>query len=200
MSFMPAAAATGWYTPNPQMSPAVEEGGADLQDRTRRARQSRLEEGAMAGLGLRVAVGSLGQPVGRGEDEDVVGVRVGPENLFEVATTGLVFDAPRFRILAFHLDETEEVDGVKLGDHPRMRRMYSNIGRNMGEGRLQMPVSDDRKGDITTRKDEIHAWQHSIDPKEREKYNQPAIQTELAALYKEEVGSEPVVGAGGRTL
>ncbi len=91
------------------------------------------------------------------------------------------------------------VDGVKLGDHPRMRRMYSNIGRNMGEGRLQMPVSEERGGDIQTRMDEIHSWQHG-DAKEQEKYKRPAIQKELAGLYREQYGSAPIVGSEGRTL
>ena len=53
-------------------SRAGEEGGADVLNRMRRAGQRRLEEGAVAGLGHRIAVGSLGQPVGGGEDEDVV--------------------------------------------------------------------------------------------------------------------------------
>lgn len=100
--------------------------------------------------------------------------------------------------IAKWLDESE-LDDIKLGDHPHMRRLFANIGANMGEDRLHMPLTEDRKGDIKGRKDEIHAWQHGT-PQEQEKYKSPAIQKELEKLYREEVGDQPIVGREMRTL
>ncbi len=96
--------------------------------------------------------------------------------------------------------ENAEVDGVKLGDHPEMRRIFSAIGRTMGEDRLHAPGGGDRTGTIQGRIDEIHSWQHSSKPEEREQYKTDAVQAELRELYRRLEGGKPIVGAEGRTV
>ncbi len=70
----------------------------------------------------------------------------------------------------------------------------------MGEDRLHPPGGGEQRKSAQERIDEIHSWQHSGDPKEREKYRSDATQTELRGLYQRLEGDGPIVGAGGRTL
>ena len=106
------------------------------------------------------------------------------------------FGGERFAVFV----ENAEVDGVKLGDHPEMRRIFAAIGRAMGEDRLHAPEGGEQGKSAQERIDEIHSWQHSEDPKEREKYGSDAVQAELRGLYQRLEGDRPIVGAGGRTL
>ncbi|MFB3149907.1 MAG: hypothetical protein ACE10M_04985 [Alphaproteobacteria bacterium] len=106
------------------------------------------------------------------------------------------FGGERFAVFV----ENAEVGAVKLGDHPEMRRIFAAIGRAMGEDRLHAPGGGEHGKSAQERIDEIHSWQHSEDPKEREKYGSDAAQAELRGLYRRLEGDGPIVGAGGRTL
>ena len=106
------------------------------------------------------------------------------------------FGGERFAVFV----ENAEVGGVKLGDHPEMRRIFAAIGRAMGEDRLHAPGGGEQGKSAQDRIDEIHSWQHSSDPKESEKYKTDAVQAELRGLYQRLEGDRPIVGAGGRTL
>ncbi len=106
------------------------------------------------------------------------------------------FGGERFAVFV----ENAEVGGVKLGDHPEMRRIFAAIGRAMGEDRLHAPGGGEQGKSAQERIDEIHSWQHSDDPKESEKYKTDAVQAELRGLYQRLEGDRPIVGAGGRTL
>ncbi len=106
------------------------------------------------------------------------------------------FGGERFAVFV----ENAEVGGVKLGDHPEMRRIFAAMGRAMGEDRLHAPGGGEQGKSAQERIDEIHSWQHSEDPKEREKYGSDATQAELRGLYQRLEGDRPIVGAGGRTL
>ncbi len=106
------------------------------------------------------------------------------------------FGGERFAVFV----ENAEVGGVKLGDHPEMRRIFSAIGRAMGEDRLHAPGGGEQGKSAQERIDEIHSWQHSEDPVLCEKYKSDPVQAELQGLYRRLEGDGPIVGAGGRTL
>lgn len=106
------------------------------------------------------------------------------------------FGGGRFAVFV----ENAEVGGVKLGDHPEIRRIFAAIGRAMGEDRLHAPGGGEQGKSAQERIDEIHSWQHSNDPNESEQYKTDAVQAELRGLYQRLEGDGPIVGAGGRTL
>jgi hypothetical protein len=92
--------------------------------------------------------------------------------------------------------ESQEVGGVKLGDHPAFVRAFAAVGRSMGE---DLPLSGGGEaggGSLQARIDSLHALQDS-DP---QKYASRAVQGELQSLYGRLYGGQPVVGAEGRRL
>jgi hypothetical protein len=92
--------------------------------------------------------------------------------------------------------ESQEVGGVKLGDHPAFVRAFAAIGRSMGE---DVPLSGEGAsggGSLHARIDALHALQDS-DP---QKYATRAVQSELQSLYGRLYGGQPVVGSEGRRL
>lgn len=96
----------------------------------------------------------------------------------------------------FEFLEGQEVDGVKLGDHPAFVRAFAAIGRAMGE---DLPLSGESAqggGGLQARIDALHALQDS-DPR---KYASRAVQSELQSLYARLYGGQPVVGSEGRRL
>ncbi|MEO3429730.1 hypothetical protein AAFN88_12770 [Pelagibius sp. CAU 1746] len=92
--------------------------------------------------------------------------------------------------------ESQEVEGVKLGDHPAFVRAFAAIGRSMGE---DVPLSGEGTSggsSLQARIDALHALQDS-DP---QKYATRAVQSELQSLYGRLYGGQPVVGSEGRRL
>lgn len=92
--------------------------------------------------------------------------------------------------------ETQEVAGMKLGDHPTFVRAFAAIGRRMGE---DLPLSGEPmrgEGSLQSRIDSLHALQDS-DPR---RYASAGVQNELRDLYGRLYGSQPVVGSEGRRL
>ena len=92
--------------------------------------------------------------------------------------------------------EGQEVEGVKLGDHPAFVRAFAAIGRSMGE---DVPLSGEGESGgngLHARIDALHALQDS-DP---QKYATRAVQSELQSLYGRLYGGQPVVGSEGRRL
>lgn len=92
--------------------------------------------------------------------------------------------------------ESQEVEGVKLGDHPVFVRAFAAIGRAMGE---DVPLSGEGAsggGSLQARIDALHGLQDS-DP---QKYASRAVQSELQSLYARLYGGQPVVGSEGRRL
>lgn len=91
--------------------------------------------------------------------------------------------------------ETKEIEGVKVGDHPAFLRAFAEVGRKMGEGRPLVEGDSAEANTIQERIDQIHGLQYS----EPAKYNSKTVQEELSGLYRKLHGSQPIVGAEGRT-
>jgi len=88
------------------------------------------------------------------------------------------------------------VDGVQLGNHPKFVQFSAKIGRLTEEGHSIMGLSDDQAKTTQDRIDELHELQGG-DPN---KYKSGSVQAELNSLYDKLHGTQPVVGAGGRTI
>lgn len=91
--------------------------------------------------------------------------------------------------------EHKTVDGIKVGDHPVMRRIMGNVGRRMGEGEFIGAVGSDQRqslqGELATiMKD---------NPPGSDGYKSRAIQSRVTAIHEALAGSTPVVGARGRS-
>lgn len=91
--------------------------------------------------------------------------------------------------------ESQEAEGVKLGDHPAFVRAFAAIGRAMGED-LPLSGAGESGGSLQARIDALHALQDS-DP---QRYASRAVQSELQSLYGRLYGGQPVVGSEGRRL
>ncbi|MGD1878334.1 MAG: hypothetical protein ACFB13_12655 [Kiloniellaceae bacterium] len=93
--------------------------------------------------------------------------------------------------------ESQEVGGVKLGDHPAFVRAFAAIGRSMGEDVPLSGAGESGGGSsLHARIDALHALQDS-DP---QKYASRAVQSELQSLYGRLYGGQPLVGSEGRRL
>lgn len=92
--------------------------------------------------------------------------------------------------------ESQEVEGVKLGDHPAFVRAFAAIGRAMGEDQPLVGEGERGGGSLQARIDALHALQQS-DPG---RYASRAVQSELQSLYARLYGGQPVVGSEGRRL
>jgi hypothetical protein len=92
--------------------------------------------------------------------------------------------------------EGQEVEGVKLGDHPAFVRAFATIGRAMGEDQPLTGEGERGGGSLQARIDALHALQDS-DPG---RYASRAVQSELQSLYARLYGGQPVVGSEGRRL
>ena len=92
--------------------------------------------------------------------------------------------------------ESQEVEGVKLGDHPAFVRAFAAIGRSMGEDVPLTGEGESGGSGLQARIDGLHALQDS-DP---QKYASRAVQSELQSLYARLYGGQPVVGSEGRRL
>lgn len=92
--------------------------------------------------------------------------------------------------------ESQEADGMKLGDHPAVVRTFASIGRRVGE---DTPLSGEPltgENSLQARIDNLHALQDS-DPR---RYATPGVQDELRQLYGKLYGGQPIVGSEGRRL
>ena len=92
--------------------------------------------------------------------------------------------------------QSQEVEGVKLGDHPAFVRAFAAIGRAMGEDQPLTGEGERGGGSLQARIDALHALQQS-DPG---RYASRAVQSELQSLYARLYGGQPVVGSEGRRL
>lgn len=92
--------------------------------------------------------------------------------------------------------ESQEAEGVKLGDHPAFLRAFAAIGRAMGEDQPLTGEGERGGGSVQARIDALHALQQS-DPG---RYASRAVQSELQSLYGRLYGGQPLVGSEGRRL
>jgi hypothetical protein len=92
--------------------------------------------------------------------------------------------------------EAQEVEGVKLGDHPAFLRAFAAIGRAMSE---DTPLSGAGEGAGTSLQARIDAL-HGLQDSDPQKYASRAVQGELQTLYARLYGGQPVVGSQGRRL
>jgi len=92
--------------------------------------------------------------------------------------------------------ESQQAEGVKLGDHPAFVRAFAAIGRSMGEDVPLSGAGENGGGRLQARIDAVHALQDS-DP---QRYASRAVQSELQSLYARLYGGQPVVGSEGRRL
>jgi len=92
--------------------------------------------------------------------------------------------------------DSQEAEGVKLGDHPAFVRAFAAIGRAMGEDLPLSGAGESGGGSLQARIDALHALQDR-DP---QRYASRAVQSELQSLYGRLYGGQPVVGSEGRRL
>lgn len=90
-------------------------------------------------------------------------------------------------------------DGMQIGNHPAMARMFAKIGRAMSSDTLHLGLNEDEKKGAKGRIDEIHALQYGS-AEEKLRYKSDPVQAELQDLYQKTTGGGPIVGGAGRSL
>ena len=91
--------------------------------------------------------------------------------------------------------ESQDAEGVKLGDHPAFVRAFAAIGGSLGEDSV-LQGEGEAGGGLQARIDALHDLQDSAP----QKYASRGVQSELQALYAKLYGGQPVVGSEGRRL
>lgn len=87
------------------------------------------------------------------------------------------------------------VDGVKLGDHPMMLRLWSQVGRRTSEDGIHMGLDPQKTQSVEQELDGIM----TKNPPGTPGYNDPAIQRRVAELNAQLYGDSPIVGSSGRS-
>lgn len=92
------------------------------------------------------------------------------------------------------LNQTKLEGGGLLGDHPDMVKFLATVGRKSDEADMIVVSSQAEKQSAKERIDQIL----KENPVGSPNYTSPAVQRELADLYKKVAGENPITGLGAR--
>ena len=92
------------------------------------------------------------------------------------------------------MESTIGASKLRIGDHPEVVEMLSQIGRLTSEGGMVL-TTEERAG----AQDELNELNKSV-PVGSVGYTDLAHQTKLQALYAKVAGEEPIIGQGDRTV